>query len=171
MPVDVTQLTPEEVINKYDELLIPEQVEYEDLNSIKTNLIILFSFINIIFVIIKIIKDYIDYLKTQINSENIVVEVIDYLTINKMEFLLDNSIALNIGNPVNINNVLYYVTKTKTNEYEISRSTQNWNVNKLIVQVKLIDGTILYPKIKTFAEKITITTSEPITNNLLVYIV
>lgn len=169
----MSEITPqqEQDIYAYENLIIPANIEYEDSNSIKTNIIVLFNFLNIGFKVNMIIKKYIDYLKTQINAENIVNQVINNLLVNKLEFLLDVNVELNISNLVTIDNTLYKVTKTKVNEYLITRDTAGWNVNKLIIQIKLEDGTIIYPKIKTFAEKITITTTEPITNNLIVYIV
>jgi hypothetical protein len=85
-------------IQNYDNLVIPNKVEYEDKYSIKTNFLTLFKYLNIGFSVITIIKKYIDYLKTQINSENIVTEVIQNLFVNKLEFTLDINSELNISN-------------------------------------------------------------------------
>lgn len=169
----MSNLTPEmlEDIENYENLTIPANIEYEDKYSIKTNFITLFKYLNIGFGIIKIIKKYIDYLKTQINADNIVNQVITNLLVNKLEFILDINSELNISKLITIDNVLYKVTKTRNNEYEIIRDQPEWNVNKLIIQCKLVDGTVIYPKIKTFAEKITITTTEPITNNIVIFII
>jgi hypothetical protein len=83
-------------IQNYDNLVIPNKVEYEDNYSIKTNFLTLFKYLNIGFSVITIIKKYIDYLKTQINSENIVTEVIQNLFVNKLEFTLDINSADNL---------------------------------------------------------------------------
>lgn len=169
----MSEITPQQQqdIDNYNNLIIPTNIEYEDANSIKTNFIILFKYLNIGFRINVIIRKYIDYLKTQINAENIVNQVITNLLVNKLEFLLDHNYELNISSLVTIEETLYKVTKTKVNEFEIVRDAVGWNVSKLIIQVKMLDGTIIYPKIKTLAGKITVTTTEPITNNLIVYIV
>lgn len=159
------------IIDKYDNVSIPSNVEFNDSYSIKTNLMTLFKFLNICFGIFVIFKNYIDYLRTQINAEDIVDEVIDNLLTNKLEFTLDINSEIDISKLVTINNNLYKITKTKVNEYEINRDQSGWEVNKLIVQCKLIDGTIIYPKLKTFAGVITITTTEPISNNIIVYII
>ncbi len=158
-------------IQNYDNLVIPNKVEYEDKYSIKTNFLTLFKYLNIGFSVINIIKKYIDYLKTQINSENIVTEVIQNLFVNKLEFTLDINSELNISKLVTINDKLYKVTKTKNNEYEIIRDDPGWEVNAIIIQCKLLDGTVIYPKIKTFANIVTITTTEPINSNIIVYMV
>lgn len=158
-------------IQNYDNLVIPNKVEYEDKYSIKTNFLTLFKYLNIGFSVITIIKKYIDYLKTQINSENIVNEVIQNLFVNKLEFTLDINSELNISKLVTINDKLYKVTKTKNNEYEIIRDDPGWEVNAIIIQCKLLDGTVIYPKIKTFANIVTITTTEPINSNIIVYMV
>ena len=158
-------------IQNYDNLVIPNKVEYEDNHSIKTNFLTLFKYLNIGFSVITIIKKYIDYLKTQINSENIVTEVIQNLFVNKLEFTLDINSELNISKLVTINDKLYKVTKTKNNEYEIIRDDPGWEVNAIIIQCKLLDGTVIYPKIKTFANIVTITTTEPINSNIIVYMV
>ncbi len=158
-------------IQNYDNLVIPNKVEYEDKYSIKTNFLTLFKYLNIGFIVITIIKKYIDYLKTQINSENIVTEVIQNLFVNKLEFTLDINSELNISKLVTINDKLYKVTKTKNNEYEIIRDDPGWEVNAIIIQCKLLDGTVIYPKIKTFANIVTITTTEPINSNIIVYMV
>lgn len=158
-------------IQNYDNLVIPNKVEYEDKYSIKTNFLTLFKYLNIGFSVITIIKKYIDYLKTQINSENIVTEVIQNLFVNKLEFTLDINSELNISKLVTINDKLYKVTKTKNNEYEIIRDDPGWEVNAIIIQCKLLDGTVIYPKIKTFANIVTITTTEPINSNIIVYMV
>jgi hypothetical protein len=158
-------------IQNYDNLVIPNKVEYEDNYSIKTNFLTLFKYLNIGFSVITIIKKYIDYLKTQINSENIVTEVIQNLFVNKLEFTLDINSELNISKLVTINDKLYKVTKTKNNEYEIIRDDPGWEVNAIIIQCKLLDGTVIYPKIKTFANIVTITTTEPINSNIIVYMV
>lgn len=167
MPNELEQ----QAIDNYNNLNIPIKIEYEGSYSIKTNFLSLFKYLNNCFEIIKIIKNYIDYLKTQINSENIVNDVIDNLLSNKMNFILDINMEINISKLIKINDTLYKVTKIKSNEYNIERDNSNWDVNQLIVQCKLIDGTVIYPKIKTFANKITITTTEPISNNIIVYII
>lgn len=167
MPNELEQ----QAIDNYNNLNIPIKIEYEGSYSIKTNFLSLFKYLNNCFDIIKIIKNYIDYLKTQINSENIVNDVIDNLLSNKMNFILDINMEINISKLIKINDTLYKVTKIKSNEYNIERDNSNWDVNQLIVQCKLIDGTVIYPKIKTFANKITITTTEPISNNIIVYII
>ena len=158
-------------IQNYDNLVIPNKVEYEDKYSIKTNFLTLFKYLNIGFSVITIIKKYIDYLKTQINSENIVTEVLQNLFVNKLEFTLDINSELNISKLVTINDKLYKVTKTRNNEYEIIRDDPGWEVNAIIIQCKLLDGTVIYPKIKTFANIVTITTTEPINSNIIVYMV
>lgn len=150
------------IIDNFNEMTIPSTVEYVDKYSAKTNFLTLFKFLNISFGLILVIKKYIEYLRTQINASDIVNQVITNLLTNKLEFTLDINVALNIDTLVTIDNVLYKVTKTKNNEYEIIRDTAGWEVNKLIIQCKLIDGTVIYPKIKTFANKITITTTEPV---------
>lgn len=167
MPNELEQ----QAIDNYNNLNIPIKIEYEGSYSIKTNFLSLFKYLNNCFDIIKIIKNYIDYLKTQINSENIVNDVIYNLLSNKMNFILDINMEINISKLIKINDTLYKVTKIKSNEYNIERDNLNWDVNQLIVQCKLIDGTVIYPKIKTFANKITITTTEPISNNIIVYII
>lgn len=167
MPNELEQ----QAIDNYNNLNIPIKIEYEGSYSIKTNFLSLFKYLNNCFDIIKIIKNYIDYLKTQINSENIVNDVIYNLLSNKMNFILDINMEINISKLIKINDTLYKVTKIKSNEYNIERDNSNWDVNQLIVQCKLIDGTVIYPKIKTFANKITITTTEPISNNIIVYII
>lgn len=159
------------VIENFENSTIPNNIEYQKNYSIKTNFLNLFKFVNISFDLFRIFKEYINYLKTQINASDIVNQVINNLQNNKFEFLLNINSELNISTPVTINNIYYKVTKTKINEFEITRDLTGWEVNKLIVQCKLIDGTIIYPKIITFANKIIITTTEPINNNIIVYII
>ena len=160
-----------EIIENFENSVIPNNIEYQKNFSIKTNFLNLFKFLNKSFELLKIFKEYINYLKTQINASDIVNQVITNLQDNKFEFILNINSELNISNPITINNIYYKVTKTKINEFEISRDLNNWEVNKLIVQCKLIDGTVIYPKIITFANKITIITTEPINSNIIVYII
>lgn len=157
----------------YNIKLNPDSINYGDNFSIKTNFLILFKRLKDIFSITKTIVDYIKFLDSNNDRNNIISEIYDNISKTKIVFKIDNSVA--VGNKTNINilNKLYYIEKKDTNKFIITREESEWNTDKLFVQCKIGEntvnndklGTIVYPLIQTVNNQINIEFTDPEFNN------
>lgn len=130
------------------------EFEFERLDSdksIKTTYLIVDKNFNKLSVFLKGLIDYIDELAESIKLENIVSDVINEINNNKTNILIKPNIDKNQS--VIISG--FIVTRDDKDIYNIRKQKGSWKTENLIVQIKdEVNGTILYPEIRTVEDYI-----------------
>lgn len=161
-------------LNQYQEdfenLVLTDPPIYNGQYSVKTNFVTIFNYLKNVKKILGIFKNYMIYLKSEINAVDIVNNVTQNIMVNKVNFNININQVLNTSELITIQDVLYKVTKLRDNEYEISKDSEAWNVDNIIVDVKNLNGEKIYPIIKTIGGKINIIFTEQPTINFKVII-
>jgi uncharacterized protein YeeX (DUF496 family) len=134
--------------------------------AIKTNHLIAQKNFKTIIKWFNLLRDFMNSLYDMIDIDNLIAEVIKKY--EKSKNILYIKFDMNIGEIViqTMNQRDFQIKKIDLYIIEITcLSETNWDVNRLIVQIKNIDGTIVYPKIITIESKILIDFIDGIATN------
>lgn len=115
-----------------------------------------------------LLKGYVKYLRSLIDIDNILAEILDKIKREKT--------TIPIVYSMEIGQITTYTDPATKQNYKIRRvdeyniqitniSDTEWFVDKLIVSVKNYDGTIVYPVIKTASNQINIYFTDGISTN------
>lgn len=164
------------VVDEKQEIFLEEpDLKLKDINnnsSIKSNFHIMQQNKVSLLIWLKRLKGYVKYLRSLIDLDNIILEVIEQLARNKPRFHLPY-----ISNPgqvfiQEINGKNYQITRIDLYTFEIVNLTNSdWETERLIIQVKNDDGNIVYPVILTKGNLIRLNFADGITNNYYMYFV
>ena len=100
---------------------------------------------------------YLKYLRGLIDIDNIIKTITEKFQSSKLTIPIESNLAVGASKNVLIDSTTYKVNRVAQFVVEITNlTTPEWVVDKLIVQVKDLDGTIVYPTISTKNSKITI---------------
>lgn len=152
--------TFDEYKDAFENLILTDAPTYNGKYSIKTNLTVIFNYLKSLKGILQTFYNYMIYLKSQINAEDIVNNVTQNIMINKINFEIEHTQPTNTVEIYNVQDILYKVNKIRDNEYEISKDTNDWNVDNLFVDVKNVNGEKIYPIITTANNRVNIIFSE-----------
>lgn len=137
-------------------------------STIKTNfLFVQRNFVDLLKWLV-LLKGYVKYLRSLIDIDNILAEILDKIKREKT--------TIPIVYSMEIGQVTTYTDPATKQNYKIKRvdeyniqitniSDTKWFVDKLIVSVKNYDGTIVYPVIKTASSQINIYFTDGISTN------
>lgn len=137
-----------------------------DSNSIKSNILILSKNFQSLSKYLANLKAFTVFLYNLIDIDGLVAQVLANIQSSKTVLLIDS--LKNIGeiDLQTVNGVIYQLVKTDNYIIQITIPAQTtWNVDNLIVQVKNIQGIIVYPVIATKDNMITIYFADGITTN------
>ena len=167
MPINKTQ---EEI----DEFLEQEDIEFEPLNGSQSqlnNFILNTRNFTLLQLYLVNMLSWVKYLYQLIDVDNIILGVLDRLAVTKIFFSINYSLAIEASVIQNQANKNYKILRLSKYHIRITNeTTPSWNVDKLMVQIKQLDGTIVYPTIKTADSKIDIYFADEIKTNYKVYI-
>ena len=91
--------------------------------------------------------------KDSISVDQISQDVILHLTSNKTILTLANNLNVGFSDLQTSGGVTYKIKRIDVYSLEITNeSNQNWDVSQLMVQIKQLDGTFVYPVVKTNQE-------------------
>ena len=138
-------LDQERFINDESDL---ELVEIDPNAAIKTNFFIVEQNRTTILKWLLKLRDYVRYLRSLIDIDSIIREVLSQIQSNKTEIFIDKTNAITNQQLIESNGIQYYVKRISVTEIEIKHTTDlNWDVSKLICQVKNQNNDIIYPVI------------------------
>lgn len=140
--------------------------EIDKASSQKSNILILANNFSQLVKFLSVMKAYVIYLRSLVDTENIVQTVIEYLQSSKTSISILYSLLVGSSEQQQINNIIYKVERLDSYTIEITNlSKPSWSVDKLIIQVKNVDGVIVYPTITTKNGKITVYFNDGIITN------
>lgn len=144
----------------------PEFEIYDPKSSFKTNLMILSNNWRMLTQYLSNLKAYIVHLANLIDVDTLVQVISENFQNSKASIPI--LFSMSIGGIINqkINNTNYKIERVSEYIIEISNlTTPAWFVDRLIVQIKDSDGTIVHPVIITKNNRITIHFIDGITTN------
>lgn len=139
---------------------------YDKKSSIKTNIMIFGQNWKTSQSYLGELRDFVLYLRELINIDDLLQKINENFQNSKNTIPILYSTY--VGEIVNhkVNNVTYQVNRTTEYIIEITNITKpDWIVDKLILQVKDINGTNVYPIISTQNNKIIVNFADGIENN------
>lgn len=160
-----------EIKDKFDNLQVIQVPTYNKKYSVKTNLLNIFKFIRVINERTQIIINYIKELANSIDVPNIVKLVLQNLNENKLSFQLDYQQVIDNSLVIIKNDILFKVTRINQYSFTIEKDTDNWQVQNIGAFGKTLNGDMIYPKINTSNNKVTVIFSEPPSENINIYII
>lgn len=140
----------QEEINQFLNTQNLELDELSSAQSFKTNFLLINKNNSKFILFVNYLLGFIKNLYETININTIVNLVLNNLQTQKL--VLNINSTLIIGDSINqtLNGQTYKITRISNINVSIECVTINdWNVDNLIIQVKTIDGTIIYPTINT----------------------
>jgi hypothetical protein len=130
---------------------------YNKSSSVKTNIYIFAKNFATLVTYITKLKAYVVYVASLIDVDSLITTILAKYASAKNVLTISPTLTLNSSNTQTVNSVTYKVARTGTYIVEITNNTDaSWVVDNLIVQVKNVDGTIVYPTVLTINNKITI---------------
>ena len=140
-------------------------------NSIKTNLFIFSRNFNILQTYLAKLKAFVKRLDDLFNGG------LGEIIVNNLQV---NKISLIISGALNVNEIVQQIANTTT--FQIERKSQflieisnittpSWITDNLVIQIKNIDGVIVYPVITTNDNKILINFADEIQTNYKLFII
>lgn len=161
-------MSPEEV-QEFIGSTTPIMEKTDSKFSYKSNLYIIKRNFDKIYLRMKAMFEFCVYLYNMIDIESITENVIEYLGTSKKMLEIDYN--LNEGETVVQDG--FNIARLQNNQVNISRqaSPDTWNVERLMVTVKNVDGHILYPTIITKNNKIELYFLDGISSNYKVFFI
>ena len=143
-----------------------------DNNSIKSNILILSKNFNTLAKYLSNLKAFAVFIYNLIDIDKLISTVLANIQSSKTVLLIDSS--KNIGEVFiqTINGVDYQIIKT--DDYTISvtiPALSNWAVDNLIVQVKNLQGVIVYPVITTIDNSIQVNFTDGFSTNYKLFFI
>jgi hypothetical protein len=151
-----------------------EDIQFKEIDnkvSSKTNIYILSKDFVLSTIFLSKLKAYAIYLSKLINIDNLINTVISKLQSNKNVLIINSNLVIDGSSTQKINNnISYKITRVSEFIIEITNiDDAGWFTDNLIVQLKTIDGVIIYPVISTTNNKITIHFIDGITIDYKIY--
>lgn len=141
-------------------------------NSIKTNQFIFDRNFKSLYTYLLKLKAYSVYTKSLLNIDNIVNAVIEKFQSSKNILLINDSMQINDEVFTIVNGIRYKVKRLDDWNIEITNMTNpNWDTYGLMIQVKDINGYLLYPVISTIDNKINVTLDDGLQQNYTVFFI
>lgn len=161
-------MTPEQA----QEFITQESIVLEAVNSkisFKSNLFLIKRNFDKIRIRLTMLHRFSVYIFNLIDIDSITKNVIDNIATNKL--MLEVNYDLNEGTSVIQQG--YKISRLENNQVNIERQLDpdNWNVERLMVTVKNVEGQILYPSILTRNNKIEIYFLDGISSNYKVFFI
>lgn len=161
-------MTPEQA----QEFITQESIVLESTNSkisFKSNLFLIKRNFDKIRIRLTMLHRFSVYIFNLIDIDSITKNVIDNISANKL--MLEVNYDLNEGTSVIQQG--YKISRLENNQVNIERQLDpdNWNVERLMVTVKNVEGQILYPSILTRNNKIEIYFLDGISSNYKVFFI
>jgi hypothetical protein len=151
---------------------IPSFKEIDSKSSIKTNILLLATNWKLLIPFLDNLMGYIMYLRSLINIDNLIQEVTLNFQNSKIAIPIYFSMIIGEHASHNINNVMFRVSRVSQYIIEISNlTTPDWNVDRLLVQIKNDEGAIVYPLILTKNNKISIHFIDGLSTNYTVFFI
>lgn len=159
--------TPEEFLNQAD-------INFQPINSAssqKTNFYIIQKNFAALVIFNKNVKIALRYLKDLINIDGIVNTVLLKIQDAKTTIAVNYDLVVGTSELQTSNSKIFQVSRAGLLLVEITSKDNplEWNVDRLIVQVKNLDGVIVYPVITTKNNKISIDFVDSLSTNYTVY--
>lgn len=168
MPINKT---PEEIT----EFLAQGDIEYNSVNtkqSFKTNILILArNFVSNAVFSNKLLS-FVKFLYQKIDVQNLILGVLDMLERKKLKILIEFDLVIGSFVIQEIDERIFKIQRIDKYNIEITEvSNPEWDVDSLLIQVKQLDGTFVYPTIKTTTNKINCYFLDEITTNYNIFII
>lgn len=129
------------------------ELDLDEINqetSTKTNMVIYSRNFVKIEKYLKRTRDYIAYLASVIDVDNLVERVISKLQSTKVLIQINNELTVDEYEDQEVFGIIYRVTRTGENVISITNQTdESWNVSNIMINVKTVSGMIVYPTIIT----------------------
>ena len=159
-----------------EQFLEQPDIGFQDINSAtsqKTNFYIVQKNFEALLLFNKNVKASLRYLKNLINIDGIVTTVLANIQSAKNTLAINYSLVVGESELQITNGKTYQVKREGLLLVEITSKDNplEWDVDKLIVQVKNFDGIIVYPVITTKNNKITIDFVDSLSTNYVVYFI
>lgn len=158
---------------KQEQFLEEPDIKLDDINNstaIKSNFHLMQKNKVTLLIWLKRLKAYVKYLRSLIDLNNIILEVIEYLAKNKPRFYL--AYLSNPGESTiqEVNKQQYQIKRTDLYTFEIINLTNSdWESDRLIIQCKNDEGNVVYPVIQTKGNMVRLNFADGITHNYYMY--
>lgn len=152
---DLSKVTEEDIAFINGEIL--EFTSVDNNQSTKSNIFIIWKNLDLLILFLSKLKTFVLHFYESMDIEELIKGIIDSLTTSKNFVLIDYTIDI----PDKVENGMYFTTQkvngktyqiTRKDEYQIEVScleTTPWITDNLIIQVKNLEGTIVFPVITT----------------------
>jgi hypothetical protein len=168
--VTVPPKTPEE-IEEFLELPDITVNPSKSAQAFKTNLLLFDGNFTGIVVFLNNLTSFVKYFYTLIDLSAIVQQVIDALGSSKDTIPILTTSNIGTFTLTNIGQNIYKLMRTDAYTLVLTRTNQpTWDTSKLMCQVKQIDGTFVYPVIRTANNNVTISFADAIATNYNIYL-
>lgn len=153
--------------------------ELSNNHSIKSNFIVTNYNFSLIKRFIINLLEYIKYLRKNFDSDSIAQEVLEGVQNKKLVIPINYNIEVGEKKYIEIGNYQFVIHRKddytviisrKKKDGEIVDPSEKWNTSNLIICVKIFDGTIVYPIIKTQDDTIELVFNDKLSTNYNVYI-
>ena len=139
--------------------------------SIKTNFLIISRNFKALAIYLSKLTSFVKYLYSLIDIQNLIIAVIDALATSKITLQIKFDQLVDTSVMLEVNKKIYKVYRVDDYHIEITNeSVENWIVDKLMIQVKQLDGTFVYPTIRTIESKLDIYFPDGISTNYNIYL-
>jgi hypothetical protein len=139
-------------------------------SSFKTNFFISEKNFQTIMRWVNRLRDYVDELYNMINIPAIIAELVKYYEANKNMLTIRCDMEIGFIDHQTVNKRDFDIKRIDEYVIEITCSSEvDWDVDRLIIQVKNIDGMIVYPRLITKTSKITIDFIDGMITNYFVF--
>jgi hypothetical protein len=163
--------TPEE-IEEFLELPDINFTQSKSAQAFKTNLLIFDKNFTALKTYTNYVTSFIKYFYTLIDLTAIVAQVIAALGTGKDTVGILTTTAIGSFTLTPIGQNIYKMLRTDAYTMVLTQTNNpQWNVDGLMMQVKQIDGTIVYPTIRTVNNQITIYFADGIATNYNIYLI
>lgn len=152
---DLSKVTEEDIAFINGEIL--EFTSVDNNQSTKSNIFIIWKNLDLLILFLSKLKTFVLHFYESMDIEELIKGIIDSLTTSKNFVLIDYTIDI----PDKVENGMYFTTQkvngktyqiTRKDEYQIDVTcleTTPWITDNLIIQVKNLEGTIVFPVITT----------------------
>lgn len=148
-----------------------QQTDIDHEISIKSNEIIVQKNFESIAIFLKNFKGYVKYLRDMIDVNNLVKTVLATIQTSKVKISVNVDLNMGEFNTVAYAGVNYQVLRLDQYKVEISNLTDTkWVTDSLMVTVKDIEGTLVYPVITTANGKVTLYFTDGILTNYNIFL-
>ena len=141
-------------------------------SSLKSNILLLFKNFANLAKYLKMQKEFIAYIFSLLNVDELINNILEQLQNSKTILLVDNGMIVGEHIDIESNSVTYRMTRVSPQTIDIINLSNNeWNVDGVVVQIKTIQGQIVYPSIVTNNSKISIQFNDGIDTNYNILLV